>query len=86
MEPPPTIDGHSGYSRPGNERRVSDYKGDVDIQEAIRLHDEGHLEQATQMFKQLANPDGLNNALGQVLYGLGEFTVSVCPLVHASVS
>ena len=67
---PPRIDGTNGASRPGMTRKVSDQQGDVDIQQAIRLHDNGQLEQATQMFKQLANPNGINNALGQVLYGL----------------
>ncbi|KAI9669101.1 MAG: hypothetical protein M1831_000693 [Alyxoria varia] len=49
---------------------ISDEKGDVNIQEAIRLHEAGDLENSTVMFGQLANPDGANNALAQVLYGL----------------
>lgn len=49
---------------------VSDAKGDVNIQEAIRLHESGDLTHSTEMFGQLANPTGANNALAQVLYGL----------------
>ncbi|KAJ6086718.1 hypothetical protein N7467_005632, partial [Penicillium canescens] len=40
---------------------------DVNIQEAIRLHESGNLERSTQMFGQLADA---NNPLSQVLYGL----------------
>lgn len=43
---------------------------DDDIQEAIRLHEEGDLERSTQMFGRLADPNGANNPLGQVVYGL----------------
>jgi hypothetical protein len=43
---------------------------DEDIQEAIRLHEEGELEKSTAMFGRLANPNGANNPLSQVLYGL----------------
>jgi hypothetical protein len=43
---------------------------DDNIQEAIRLHEAGELETATQMFGRLADPNGSNNALSQVLYGL----------------
>ncbi|KAI1003124.1 hypothetical protein K3495_g5083 [Podosphaera aphanis] len=43
---------------------------DDSIQEAIRLHESGHLEASTQMFGRLADPSGKNNALSQVLYGL----------------
>lgn len=49
---------------------ISDAKGDVNIQEAIRLHEDGDLRLSTEMFGQLANPKGANNALAQVLYGL----------------
>jgi len=49
---------------------VSDAKDDDDIQEAIRLHEEGDLPRSTQMFGRLADPRGANNALSQVLYGL----------------
>ncbi|KAL1952542.1 hypothetical protein VTO42DRAFT_4826 [Malbranchea cinnamomea] len=50
--------------------RVSDAEGDINIQEAIKLHEAGELEKSTQMFGQLADPNGANNALSQVLYGL----------------
>lgn len=43
---------------------------DTNIQEAIRLHEEGDLRQSTKMFGILADPHGANNALSQVLYGL----------------
>ncbi|KFY76603.1 hypothetical protein V499_03810 [Pseudogymnoascus sp. VKM F-103] len=49
---------------------VGDKKADDNIQEAIRLHEEGSLEEATRMFGRLADPGGENNALSQVLYGL----------------
>ncbi|KAK7540657.1 uncharacterized protein J3D65DRAFT_246711 [Phyllosticta citribraziliensis] len=49
---------------------VSDEPGDNNIQEAIRLHESGDLERSTEMFSKLANPNGANNALSQVLYGL----------------
>jgi len=46
---------------------ISDAESDVNIQDAIRLHEEGKLEQATAMFKQLAER---GNVISQVLYGL----------------
>ncbi|TKA31806.1 hypothetical protein B0A50_01885 [Salinomyces thailandicus] len=49
---------------------VSDRGGDENIQDAIRLHESGDLEQSTMMFGRLADPQGANNALAQVLYGL----------------
>jgi TPR repeat protein len=45
-------------------------EGDDDIQEAIRLHEEGDLTKSTEMFGRLADPHGANNCLSQVLYGL----------------
>ena len=51
----------------GRPRSVSDAAGDVDIQEAIRLHEVGELPQATAMFHTLADQ---GNVLSQVLYGL----------------
>lgn len=49
---------------------VGDKRADDNIQEAIRLHESGSLEEATRMFGRLADPGGENNALSQVLYGL----------------
>ncbi|KAH8203591.1 hypothetical protein TruAng_002224 [Truncatella angustata] len=49
---------------------VSSKAIDDNIQEAIRLHEEGLLEQSTSMFGRLADPNGANNPLSQVLYGL----------------
>jgi hypothetical protein len=43
---------------------------DENIQEAIRLHEAGEYERSTAMFGRLADPQGPNNALSQVLYGL----------------
>ena len=52
---------------PSRPRSVSDAKSDVNIQEAIRLHESGSLQAATDMFRQLAES---GNVLSQVLYGL----------------
>lgn len=49
---------------------VSTKHVDDNIQEAIRLHEAGELEKSTRMFGRLADPNGDNNALSQVLYGL----------------
>ncbi|RCI14966.1 hypothetical protein L249_6841, partial [Ophiocordyceps polyrhachis-furcata BCC 54312] len=49
---------------------VASRQTDKDIQEAIRLHESGHLEQSTAIFARLADRSGPNNALSQVLYGL----------------
>ena len=43
---------------------------DVNIQEAIRLHEAGDLVNSTKMFGRLADPNGENDPLSQVLYGL----------------
>ncbi|KAL6867836.1 hypothetical protein J3F83DRAFT_765787 [Trichoderma novae-zelandiae] len=43
---------------------------DADIQEAIRLHEEGNFVEATKIFGRLADESGANNPLSQVLYGL----------------
>ena len=58
-------DGHNSKSV-----SVGDQKSDDDIQEAIRLHEAGDLQKSTEMFGRLGAPDGPNNALSQVLYGL----------------
>lgn len=55
----------------GNEGGIVSSKNtDDNIQEAIRLHEAGELVKATRMFGRLADPNGENNALSQVLYGL----------------
>ncbi|KAJ6009980.1 hypothetical protein N7499_004621 [Penicillium canescens] len=55
-------------SRGSSQSRISvGPSEDVNIQEAIRLHESGDLELSTQMFGQLADA---NNPLSQVLYGL----------------
>lgn len=51
----------------GRPRGISDASSDVNIQEAIRLHETGELAQATKMFYTLAEN---GNVLSQVLYGL----------------
>ncbi|KAJ5210020.1 Tetratricopeptide-like helical [Penicillium cf. griseofulvum] len=57
--------------RSSSQSRVGmDPNEDINIQEAIRLHESGDLERSTQMFGQLADPNGANNPLSQVLYGL----------------
>ncbi|KAG9678786.1 HCP-like protein, partial [Aureobasidium melanogenum] len=54
----------------GHRRSSSLEEGEADIQEAIRLHEGGDLERSTQIFGKLADPNGANNPLCQVLYGL----------------
>ncbi|KAL4890605.1 hypothetical protein BDV59DRAFT_92077 [Aspergillus ambiguus] len=61
--------GGGGRSR-SRSSSVGDAEKDLDIQEAIRLHEVGELEKSTDMFRRLADPHGANNALSQVLYGL----------------
>ncbi|PHH59019.1 hypothetical protein CDD81_3945 [Ophiocordyceps australis] len=57
----------------GEERRhglLATRQTDADIQQAIRLHEAGELQESTRIFERLADPRGANNALSQVLYGL----------------
>lgn len=49
---------------------VSSQTIDSNVQEAIRLHEQGDYEQSTKIFGRLADPQGANNPLSQVLYGL----------------
>ncbi|EED13394.1 conserved hypothetical protein [Talaromyces stipitatus ATCC 10500] len=49
---------------------VSEPQADISIQEAIRLHESGELEKSTELFGILADLNGSNNAIAQVLYGL----------------
>ncbi|PFH60190.1 hypothetical protein XA68_11319 [Ophiocordyceps unilateralis] len=58
----------AGASSPSSP--LSTRQTDAAIQEAIRLHEAGSLEQSTSKFGQLADPSGANNPLSQVLYGL----------------
>jgi hypothetical protein len=58
-----------GRARSGSAVTSSKQTDDM-IQEAIRLHEEGDLARSTELFKQLADPNGANNTLSQVLYGL----------------
>ncbi|KAI9925021.1 hypothetical protein ASPWEDRAFT_176287 [Aspergillus wentii DTO 134E9] len=62
--------GERSRSRSSSASRFNAPEEDVNIQEAIRLHESGSLEQSTEMFGRLADPNGANNALSQVLYGL----------------
>jgi len=57
---------------PSGEKKgvVSSKEIDDDIQQAIKLHEEGDLERSTVLFGRLADPKGANNPLSQVLYGL----------------
>lgn len=57
----------SGRQSPSRPPSINDPKGDIDIQKAIQLHESGELEQATEMFRQLAES---GNVLSQVLFGL----------------
>lgn len=62
---------HSRSRSPSaNSGPVSSKEIDADIQEAIRLHEEGNFAEATKMFGRLADESGANNPLSQVLYGL----------------
>ncbi|KAL8329526.1 hypothetical protein RB597_004997 [Gaeumannomyces tritici] len=66
-------DGGAGGGSGGRKRSasaVSTKAIDDDIQEAIRLHEAGDLERSTVLFGRLADPQGANNPLSQVLYGL----------------
>lgn len=47
-----------------------DEKQEINIQEAIRLHEEGNLQRSSAIFGRLADPKGANNPLSQILYGL----------------
>ncbi|EEP76727.1 predicted protein [Uncinocarpus reesii 1704] len=60
----------SPRSRSSSMGRLSGPEDDVNIQEAIKLHEAGELTKSTMMFGRLADPNGQNNALSQVLYGL----------------
>ena len=51
-------------------KAVSSKAIDEDIQQAIKLHEEGNLVDSTALFGKLADPEGANNPLSQVLYGL----------------
>ncbi|KAH7030957.1 uncharacterized protein B0I36DRAFT_362746 [Microdochium trichocladiopsis] len=60
----------SPQAPPGSKPGTISKATDDELQEAIRLHEEGELEQSTAAFGRLANPNGANNPLSQVLYGL----------------
>ncbi|KIW01043.1 hypothetical protein, variant [Verruconis gallopava] len=70
----PNQEGGASLNRPTSPLRTPSREeiahGDDDIQEAIRLHEQGDLTKSTEMFGRLADPNGANNALSQVLYGL----------------
>lgn len=72
-----------GRGSPGKEKGpISTKHADDDIQEAIRLHEAGDLENSTRMFGRLADPNGENNALSQVLYGLALRYVKLAPFMQ----
>ncbi|KAM3077448.1 hypothetical protein ACMFMG_006791 [Clarireedia jacksonii] len=54
----------------GNDGIVASRNTDEDLQEGIRLHESGQFEEATKIFARLADPNGDNHALSQILYGL----------------
>ncbi|OOF96397.1 hypothetical protein ASPCADRAFT_206592 [Aspergillus carbonarius ITEM 5010] len=64
------LDGAPSRSRSSSQSGINGPGEDINIQEAIRLHEAGDLERSTKMFEHLADPNGVNNALSQVLYGL----------------
>lgn len=51
----------------GRPASASDEQSDVNIQDAIKLHEDGNLAEAAEMFKELADR---GNVLSAVLYGL----------------
>jgi hypothetical protein len=57
--------GASGAARNGV---VASRNTDEDLQEGIRLHESGQFEEATKIFARLADPNGDNHALSQILY------------------
>lgn len=57
-----------GSNGPGNVEQAP--PADDRIQRAIRLHEETEYVESTKIFGELADPNGPNNALSQVLYGL----------------
>jgi hypothetical protein len=59
--------------------RPSPGAADVNIQEAIRLHEAGDLVNSTRIFGRLADPSGENDPLSQVLYGLALRYVNWAP-------
>ncbi|KAF8855574.1 hypothetical protein BDZ45DRAFT_500595 [Acephala macrosclerotiorum] len=65
-----SISGRPGSSAGRQESVVLTKRADDNIQEAIKLHEAGELKTSTSMFGRLADPNGENNALSQVLYGL----------------
>ena len=75
-----------GSPRSGGEDKhvVSTKYVDDNIQEAIRLHEAGDLQTSTAMFGRLADPNGENNALSQVLYGLALRYVVHLAFLHAA--
>ncbi|KAE8352003.1 HCP-like protein [Aspergillus coremiiformis] len=67
---PTSSSGLGANHRSSGQSGLNDTADDINIQEAIRLHEENELEKSTEMFRRLADPNGANNALSQVLYGL----------------
>ena len=63
------VEAFANMSR-SSSHRASPGVADVNIQEAIRLHEAGDLVNSTRIFAQLADPNGENDPLSQVLYGL----------------
>jgi hypothetical protein len=64
------LDGSGDGSAERQGKAASSKAIDDDIQEAIKLHEAGRLEESTALFARLADPKGANNPLSQVLYGL----------------
>lgn len=64
------INGGRSPSRTPRPEAVLSKDTEEGIQEAIRLHEEGDFQRSTAIFGRLADPNGANNPLSQVLYGL----------------
>jgi len=83
------LDGEaSAHEIPGTKTKaVSSKEIDEDIQEAIRLHEAGKLEESTALFARLADPKGANNPLSQVLYGLAlRYAIITCWVIIFTIS
>lgn len=61
----------------GNGGLVASRNTDEDLQEGIRLHESGQFEEATKIFARLADPNGDNHALSQILYVSPPVSISI---------
>jgi TPR repeat protein len=67
---PPAVSSYFPSSKNASNLPLAQEEIDAQIQLAISLHESGELERSTAIFRNLANPQGANNAFSQTLYGL----------------